>query len=244
MTTLAAYLDDSGTHEDSRVYMLAGYLAPTEKWKRLSEDWEHALKRWSIPWMHMNSAEQGQKHFRSWKKARRRRCIHAFANIVGRHAEYGIVPAIAHQSFRTMVKGVVSDDKRLLREYADTYTHALTLMLVSLRKLCLHKGIQPGEVEVVIAEQAKGGRAIANIGTLPARLGFSAPLFMNPRKHPPLQAADMFAWSHNRFMSKHPGAWMARHLPLRKPGIAAPLGHKEVAMIAAILAAMRRMGDL
>jgi hypothetical protein len=40
---LQAYVDAST--EEGELFVLAGYIAPAEKWKRLSDDWQAELDR-------------------------------------------------------------------------------------------------------------------------------------------------------------------------------------------------------
>src|SRR5262245_788641 len=106
MAKFIAYLDDSGTHADSLHYTVAGYIAPTDSWSALSDEWKRALSRWNLTWFHMASAENGSGDFKTWRDiARRRRCIHAFARIVGKHVALGLHARLEYPAFKRHVAG-------------------------------------------------------------------------------------------------------------------------------------------
>lgn len=67
---LEAYLDESGTHQDALLFVLAGYVAPEEVWRKVETKWQEMLDAIPMPeahqYFHAHDLEPplGQKQFR------------------------------------------------------------------------------------------------------------------------------------------------------------------------------------
>jgi hypothetical protein len=66
--TLAAYYDESGTHDLSNVTVLAGFAAKPLEWALFEREWEKILKKWNLPFIHMKHMYHAQKHYKGWKE--------------------------------------------------------------------------------------------------------------------------------------------------------------------------------
>lgn len=60
---LEAYLDDSGSHDDAAVAVLAGYVGPTSEWELLATDWITFLERQRLPFYHAVECAHATEHF-------------------------------------------------------------------------------------------------------------------------------------------------------------------------------------
>src|SRR5689334_10449657 len=133
MGTNAAYFVDSGTHDASSYYLIAGYMAPIDAWAELSEVWGRSLRRWDLSWFHMTDAEGWHGEFKGMQIARRRRCIRAFAAIVGRHARLGILSGLPYPAFKSAFRAAAESSSELRRTVADPYTQAMQIALWCVR---------------------------------------------------------------------------------------------------------------
>lgn len=75
LAVLTAYFDESGIHEGSKVFALAGYLAPQEMWTRLERQWNRTLEEYEISFFHMTDCENGFAQFEGWPKAKRQELV-------------------------------------------------------------------------------------------------------------------------------------------------------------------------
>lgn len=48
MAMLAVYCDDSGTHKNSRVAVVAGYLSNVAQWELFSKEWKKVLSKFGV----------------------------------------------------------------------------------------------------------------------------------------------------------------------------------------------------
>src|ERR1051326_105779 len=69
--SMYAYADESGTHGDSKVVIIAGWLSTYKKWLTFSRQWQHALNEKHAPYLHMK--DLGSKARRNAKNTFRNR---------------------------------------------------------------------------------------------------------------------------------------------------------------------------
>jgi hypothetical protein len=58
-----AYIDESGIHGGSPMFVLAGYLAPTREWDRFTRSWQTILQKYGIPAFHATDCNSNRKDF-------------------------------------------------------------------------------------------------------------------------------------------------------------------------------------
>lgn len=86
---LHAYLDDSGTHDDSQLCVIAGYFGSKRHWTRFDEKWRGILDAEGIDEFHANrfwSHIKGNDvpEYRKWDEARDHRFLDALLNVIER----------------------------------------------------------------------------------------------------------------------------------------------------------------
>jgi len=63
---LAAYFDESGTHADSKILVLAGVISPVAQWEKLTRSWERVLSENGLPAFHTVDCAHRRNAFASW----------------------------------------------------------------------------------------------------------------------------------------------------------------------------------
>src|SRR5438093_13725166 len=83
---LAAYFDESGTHNGSKVLTLCGVVSPVSQWERLGAAWQRLLEKERLPFFHAADCVGGYDLYEDWPEERRERVYSAFLSLVTRHA--------------------------------------------------------------------------------------------------------------------------------------------------------------
>jgi len=82
MAMFKAFVDDSGSHEDSPHLVMAGYLASVSEWDTFSSEWASKMKEWGLPYFHMTDAEALRGHYKGWSTQERNDRIHFLASMI------------------------------------------------------------------------------------------------------------------------------------------------------------------
>jgi hypothetical protein len=69
---LTAYFDESGTHKDSKVFVIGGYVADDLQWEKFTEMWCKILSDFGLQDFHMTDFENRRKHFKHLSNSERR----------------------------------------------------------------------------------------------------------------------------------------------------------------------------
>lgn len=82
MAFLIAYIDDSGTHEQSPITFAGGAIASKEQWIALESRWNEILEKYQITEFHSTDCESGQKCFKSWSREKRDEITFEFSDAI------------------------------------------------------------------------------------------------------------------------------------------------------------------
>lgn len=100
---LTAYFDESGTHGDSPVSVVAGYLATTAQWRVFETRWRKMLRAAGIDVFHMVDLENFRGEFQGWSEEQRRKLIREATRIIRTQTEMGVGLATLVQDFENTV---------------------------------------------------------------------------------------------------------------------------------------------
>ncbi len=198
---LSAYFDESGTHDDSKVFVVAGLIAPVEKWERLSESWTKTLRREGLEHFHMVDCCHGVGLFEGWDAIRRRQLFEKLVRLIVRDVPFRTWTAIAMDDYFSLYPE--SDRKKAAERL---YTICAPACASRIRYLL--DGREDVDVIPYVFEQGgRGGpRAAGMFRTLidsGASLiyGMGALAVDDRRRMPPLQAADIHAYEVYKYFS-------------------------------------------
>lgn len=82
---LAAYFDESGTHDGSKVMVLGGLVSSLSQWERLTRSWERVLSEKGLASFHAVDCAQGVKAFTSWDRESRAALNKQLVALMKRH---------------------------------------------------------------------------------------------------------------------------------------------------------------
>lgn len=65
MNAFTTYFDESGTHRDSPVFVIAGWMASDDQWKLLNEEWRRILDKHGVTVFHMTDFAHRKGEYRN-----------------------------------------------------------------------------------------------------------------------------------------------------------------------------------
>jgi len=88
LAMLRAYFDESGTHGDAPITVIAGFVATAEVWAALEAEWSKLLSplaELGVTWFHLVDCQHGRKQFDRVRREIREDLIANLADVVSRH---------------------------------------------------------------------------------------------------------------------------------------------------------------
>jgi hypothetical protein len=118
MAGMAVYIDDSGTHPDSRVTVAAGWIALRKNWLEFCRDWHKAKAAESFECFHMADclASDSDTEFKDWDLAKKERVLPNLVQLIRKHAVKGFGMAVRRSDYSRAVRGVLRR-----RVYSDSH---------------------------------------------------------------------------------------------------------------------------
>jgi hypothetical protein len=196
MVMLAAYLDDSGTHQSSDIVLMAGFFGYPNQWDYFSELWAEKLAapcpgKPPLSRFHMTECQAGDGEFLGWRRVETDFLVHELGSIIIKAGLYGFGGAIARKHYDQLITG------DLRRSTGDAETMCIINSFVKI--IDLVKRLQFAQSIALIFDdrpQIKGNvQKIfdvykgASVGSDIVALSFAS-----SKKILPLQAADLLAW--------------------------------------------------
>jgi len=180
---LNAYADDSGTHADSRAFIVAVLLAPPRRWERLSAEWLRALDKARAPCFHATDCATGGGEFRGWDRENRNKLYAKLAQIVAKHA-----------CFRAWSVAFTEDYFQIFRREGDKFLYQMCLegCANTIKTVARRRGIK---IPYVFDRGGLGGGfARSYLEEHADQFGVGAVSTDSKGRLPPLQAADLHAY--------------------------------------------------
>ena len=204
VAVLTAYFDDSGTHPQSPVALVAGWISPVPQWKKLIRKWEKAKTDFGFDTLHMSEliANNPKSEFadkKYWNEARKEKLLKRLREIIGDHAGQGFENSVSKKDYDDLVQG---ENRRNMGNFR--YTYAVEACLGQVEKWRAGKNISE-PTEHIFDRMAKGSakeeiertfRDAENSDHSLHRYGIykGCHSFRDRSDVIPLQAADMLAW--------------------------------------------------
>jgi hypothetical protein len=96
---LSAYFDESGTHRESSICVVAGLVASPDQWDRLTRSWQRVLDSASITDFHASDCTTGGGIFRGWSPKEREQLYCRFVDIIRRAVAFRVWTAVVMDDF-------------------------------------------------------------------------------------------------------------------------------------------------
>lgn len=198
---LRAYIDDSGKPDQSPVMVLAGYLSSAERWACFTNEWTSILDAHSLDALHMTDLwRKSYPEHAHLSPLARDQLLSKLVQCIRSNVMRGFVNVMPFSGFERYLK--VRESGPLSRPYFWMFFSMLSRVYeLSYRYNADEKtemlfDVQGGESEARIMEALGELRNIAA-----PRYGehfILSPSFRDDKDLPPLQAADMLAWTVRR----------------------------------------------
>src|SRR5260221_10138362 len=197
---LLAYFDDSGTHANSAVTLIAGLVASAVTWARIEGAWKQHLSVTGVSHFHAVDCENGSRKFSSVSRPLRD------------SLSYGLSEAIcSHQRAMVLLGSAVKTDdwevaapKEITNRFVDPYYFCFEACLQQISNWSVRHA--DGEiVTIVFAQRGQYDSRLIELHELYSkssalpnnRLGSLS--FSSPKDSIPLQAADLIAYETYRY---------------------------------------------
>ena len=196
-------MDESGAHNGSLAFILAGFVAEDKDWPAFTRDYQRLLKKWGIECFHatdfFNGAPPNFDHFNNSQK---RIFIQSLIAILAKHRIDGISQGIDLLAFNEIITGA------LLKKIESHCILCFQMMMAKFNRLAGEANMKQDEKIAFIFDQQQqfSGRALQIHAKLKADPRFGTYLgsigFESKQQFLPLQAADFLAYETYRELSR------------------------------------------
>ncbi|HEX3557626.1 MAG TPA: DUF3800 domain-containing protein [Pyrinomonadaceae bacterium] len=126
---LQAYVDESGTHDASRHYIVAGYISTADEWEKFDEEWAGVLDDYGLKSFHMVEFKsrfvRRKSQYRHIDKPDGDRMLDRLANVLSRRVLTGVAGVLPMDAYNQVVKG------RYEKYLGRPYTLCTNIMLMA-----------------------------------------------------------------------------------------------------------------
>ncbi len=194
---LTAYFDESGTHDDSEIAGMAGFVGDAREWRKFEKRVKKLFARYRISAYHTIDVRRTKANFKDWKVDRKIEFLDEFQHIINETLLGGVAAFIRREDYEYYCglewpKGTRRDSeygilfRACLSQTIDTIGH-LPVMQQPKLKIVLEDGHRNRDDALRIYSWANG-----RIGQHRALSGLSV---AQKKDSLPLAAADLLAYS-------------------------------------------------
>ena len=198
-----AYVDESGTHDDSPMLAVGGYVFKREQAGRFSRDWQKVLDRYGLPAAHMTDAVHCAADY---KRARMTmndciECNRSLIENIKRRTMFGFGVSVDPRKYEE----IVGSEKNAPSAYSFCLMGCLTII----RRWIERNAFKGHFAYVFEAGHNRQGEASRFIGDAilvsdrsKERHRYASHNFIDKKLALPLQAADMLAWHYHHYHAR------------------------------------------
>ncbi len=194
MGSAEAYFDESGTHSAAKDLCLAGYIFEKDAVAAFDEDWKRMLRRFELPYFHMNECAHAKGVFKNLEQAGANLAAREAIDLIKRHVSQGIAFTVDKSIAAELRKGSM---------WKNEYSFIVGQIFFAISDLMLADQSR-SEVACLFENGADGqGQADEAAQLILKQADFleacriSSFKWADQNKETPLQAADMLAWHVN-----------------------------------------------
>ena len=187
-----AYFDESGSHENSPVLCVAGYIIEKDACIQLDAEWKRVLDSYGLPYFRMSSCAHGTKPLDALSSEQRIAVEKEVIAIMRQHVAYGIAVTVQPKSFYALIPKN--------ENWGDPYTLCVHTCLIAVRDW-IRKTQYNGKIAYFFesghCNQPQANRIMNDVFGNPKlrdSYHYSSHTFADKQEVRPLQAADMIAW--------------------------------------------------
>jgi hypothetical protein len=99
-----AYFDESGTHDESPIMLMGGFVAPAENWKCFNVGYWQLLDFNGVAYLHGTELHHGKGQYRGWSPEKINALILSVQNLINKHLAFGFVSVIRRNDYDEIYK--------------------------------------------------------------------------------------------------------------------------------------------
>jgi hypothetical protein len=200
---LTAYLDESGTHTESPLSLMAGFIADARQWRKFEKRTGKLFQRYGINVFHAIDLRRGHKDFRGWSVDRKIKFMDEFQHIGNETLEVGFCSILRQGDYvdfyanKNRPKRVVQDTK-----YGILFRASLSSAIDAVLRVSRWGAGNPPKLYVVLESgHPNSGDAVRLFEFFRSRLNdyqqgaLSGIAFKSKSECLPLAIADLFAYN-------------------------------------------------
>lgn len=235
---LAAYFDETGTHGESELVLIAGLLTQGDIWKGFEAAWLAQLKVFEVPYFHGAECEDGRGIFAALDRPLRNLLSEGLAKVIANHRPIPVMSSIFRADWDRFKNGPIG------QRYGDPYNLCFENCVRQAVTWChLHS---PNETVALIFERQTNFSVTADklFQAYKSNVIWGRQLtsltFADPLDYPPLQAADLLAYEQTKALqaARKGASFLSRPAMkvLLKQKVPAMHGHCTVAILEEMIA--------
>jgi len=199
MIEAQAYFDESGSHDNSPILCVAGYIFRKSEAIKLGREWKRVLRWKRLPYFRMSECAHGNGPFATLTKAERIMVQTRLIEAIKKHAVQGIavtVNPIEYAAFKERLP-VDQIDHRL---YENAYAFCAQTIMVGVSEFIERNPIVKSMAYFFEAGHSSASQAhkiMEEMLKFPGRkhqFCYAGHAFVEKQKSPAIQAADLLAW--------------------------------------------------
>jgi Protein of unknown function (DUF3800) len=211
ITELRAYMDESGTHDGSRVAVVGGCVAFGNEWSSWNSQWQPILQtpgdnKKALAYFHSKEAAHSSKEFYGWPKDEANSFALKLIPLINKHKIFNIAVAVDMDAFNQIIVGETRE------RLEDPYYFGMLMCVHHIADYIRHQVPRKTRVGYVFEQNTKFERRAHEIfnniklkrdGARRFKMG--ALSFDDRINAPMLQAADIVAYETHREMRRKLG---------------------------------------
>jgi Protein of unknown function (DUF3800) len=99
---LTVHIDESGTHADSPISVMAGYVDNATRWKHFEADWAVLVAKAGVRHIHTVDLLKHTKQFKGWKPEEVNALVTSLDNVIARHLQLGFSVIVRDDDYRNI----------------------------------------------------------------------------------------------------------------------------------------------
>ena len=207
---LRAAVDDSGSHEPSPYYAIAGFISMKESWDDFADRWLEEVLEGTPPLSYFKRHEAfvGEKQFAGWAAPQISERITKCVELINSHVMVRVSRALLRKDYESHFRGT------LPKEVDDPYFILFFSLIYGVMLYQKQYGWNT-QVDFVFDEQGAIGKrsrdwypVFCEMAALMKDYLPPEPLFLDDKYFFPLQAADLYAWNVHRQLVDNKAIYM------------------------------------
>jgi hypothetical protein len=112
---LTTYLDESGTHAESPISVMAGYVGTSEQWQAFETDWTALVRKAGVQHIHAVDLFKRTKQFKGWKAEDVNALAVSLDGVIAAHLQVGFSVIVRDDDYKN-IYGAGPHPRRLAKD--------------------------------------------------------------------------------------------------------------------------------